>query len=322
MAKGNAGRRGFLVIVVLAVIGAVVASQFLGPDGSFSLDVDGGSHSRAMPFERAADELRRMREQVDWHEDIVTERARIELTDGADLKKRLPAIDTFPLVVVPAAGAGNAVVEIFASTEKSGTGTDGWMVRVAEEFNNAGLRLKSGRPAQVAIRKIASGTGHDFIASRKHLPQGYTPSNELWISMIRAEGVAVEPIAERTVGNIAGIVMKQSVASRLREKYGRIDVPTLVDAVVQGSLVMGYTDPFASSTGLNFLVTVLNRFSDNQPQAMLSPAVVSAFESFQKGVPFVALTTLQMRESVERNGSLDAFVMEYQTYVQTASLKS
>ena len=78
MAKGNAGRRGFLVIVVLAVIGAVVASQFLGPDGSFSLDVDGGSHSRAMPFERAADELRRMREQVDWHEDIVTERARID----------------------------------------------------------------------------------------------------------------------------------------------------------------------------------------------------------------------------------------------------
>ena len=322
MAKGNAGRRGFLVIVVLAVVGAVVATRFLGPDGSFSLDGDSGSHSRAMPFERAADELRRMREQVDWHEDIVTERARIELAGGTDLKKRLPAIDTFPLVVVPAGGAGNAVVEIFASTEKSGTGTDGWMVRVAEDFNNAGLRLKSGRPAQVTIRKIASGTGHDFIASRKHLPQGYTPSNELWISMIRAEGIAVEPIAERTVGNVAGIVMKQSVASRLREKYGRIDVPTLVDAVVQGSLVMGYTDPFASSTGLNFLVTVLNRFSDNQPQAMLSPAVVSAFESFQKGVPFVALTTLQMRESVERNGSLDAFVMEYQTYVQTASLKS
>jgi Ca-activated chloride channel family protein len=43
---------------------------------------------------------------------------------------------------------------------------------------------------------------------------------------------------------------------------------------------------------------------------------VSAFERFQANVPFVALTTLQMREAVENErGSLDAFVMEYQTFV-------
>ena len=49
---------------------------------------------------------------------------------------------------------------------------------------------------------------------------------------------------------------------------------------------------------------------------MLSPEVVSAFEAFQNGVPFVALTTIQMRESVRNDGSLDAFVMEYQTFAQ------
>jgi Ca-activated chloride channel family protein len=39
--------------------------------------------------------------------------------------------------------------------------------------------------------------------------------------------------------------------------------------------------------------------------------------------PFVALTTLQMRESVENeSGTLDAFVMEYQTYVNTDELQS
>jgi Ca-activated chloride channel family protein len=47
------------------------------------------------------------------------------------------------------------------------------------------------------------------------------------------------------------------------------------------------------------------------------------FEQFQQRVPFVALTTIQMRESVEReSGTLDAFVMEWQTYTQTESLRS
>jgi Ca-activated chloride channel family protein len=47
------------------------------------------------------------------------------------------------------------------------------------------------------------------------------------------------------------------------------------------------------------------------------------FEQFQRQVPFVALTTLQIRESVENdNGTLDAFVMEYQTYENTDSLSS
>ena len=55
---------------------------------------------------------------------------------------------------------------------------------------------------------------------------------------------------------------------------------------------------------------------------MLSPAVASAFESFQKSVPFVALTTMQMRDSVEKDGSLEAFVLEYQTFTQTPSLLS
>ncbi len=319
----SSGRRGFLTLVVLVVIGAAVFENFFGSAPISDVDPSGAlTHSRTMRYDDAVEAVRDMRAQVDWREDIVTERARVELGGARDLKKSLPDINTFPLVVVPAGGAAAAVVEIFVSTEKSGSGTDGWMVKVADDFNRAGVQLASGRQAQVSIRKIASGTGHDFIASRKHVPQGYSPSNALWVSMVEAEGVPVEPVAESTVGNVAGVVMKQSVAARLRDKYGKVDVPTLVDAVVQGSLVMGYTDPFASSTGLNFLVTVLSRFSDGKPETMLSPAVVSAFESFQKGVPFVALTTLQMRESVERSGSLDAFVMEYQTFAKTPTLQS
>ena len=74
----------------------------------------------------------------------------------------------------------------------------------------------------------------------------------------------------------------------------------VIDDVASGDLVMGYTDPFASSTGLNFLVTVLDSFAGGEEERMLDPDVVSTFERFQENVPFVALTTLQMRESVEQ----------------------
>ena len=47
------------------------------------------------------------------------------------------------------------------------------------------------------------------------------------------------------------------------------------------------------------------------------------FEQFQRQVPFVALTTLQMRDSVENDtGTLDTFVMEWQTFSNTESLQS
>ena len=38
-------------------------------------------------------------------------------------------------MVDPVAISDQTVAEIFASTEKSGSGTDGWMVEAAESFN-------------------------------------------------------------------------------------------------------------------------------------------------------------------------------------------
>jgi Ca-activated chloride channel family protein len=125
------------------------------------------------------------------------------------------------------------------------------------------------------------------------------------------------------VDNVAGIVMKDETAEELRATYGELSAENLVDAVIAGDLVMGYTDPFASSTGLNFLLTVLDSIADGDETQLTSPDVASVFEQFQRQVPFVALTTLQMRDSVENDtGTLDTFVMEWQTYTNTDSLQS
>ena len=68
---------------------------------------------------------------------------------------------------------------------------------------------------------------------------------------------------------------------------------------------------------------MLDDIADGDEDRLAAPDVASVFERFQQQVPFVALTTLQIRESVEKeNGTLDAFVMEWQTYKTTDSLRS
>jgi len=280
----------------------------------------GGGDGAPMSYETAEKELLSKVDDINWTEDTQGQ-VPLDAREPVALTESLPPIDEFPLVVQPQVSSNDVVVEIFTSTEKSGDGTDGWMVEVAQEFNSAGQQLDGGQGAKVRIRKIASGTGYQFISSQTYLPQAFSPSNHLWIRMASAAGVTMTPVRESLVGNVAGVVMKSDVAEDLRQQYGSIDVESVIDAVIQGRIEMGYTNPFASSTGLNFLGAVLNSFSDGQEDLWLSPDVASTFERFQEGVPYVAMTTLQIRESVEKGGALDAFVMEYQTYVKTETLE-
>jgi len=241
---------------------------------------------------------------------------------GSVLENALPPINSFPLAADPGAHQG-VTAEIFASVDKSGSGTDGWLAEVGKRFNEAGLKVPGGRTARVAIRRIDSGTGYEFISTRKHLPDAYSPANLPWIEMAKANGVKVSKVHAALAPNVAGIVMKTATAQKLWPGKKNVSMTDVVDASIQGKMALGYTNPFASATGLNFLVTMLQVFSKGNENAMLSQDVASTFEAFQKTVPFVAMTTPQMRDSVERDGgSLDAFVMAYQTFSQAATLRS
>jgi Ca-activated chloride channel family protein len=275
------------------------------------------------PLERAdaSAQLDELVDDIGWIDDPVSRSASIPPPSGADLASTLPSIDEFELAV-RAPSSAQVTIEIFASTEKSGEGTDGWMTDLAREFNESAPTLADGSTVGVDLRRIASGTGYQFIASGTYVPDGFSPSNELWASMA-SEFQQLTLVDEQTVPNVAGIVMKSDTLIEFRTTYGEVSAASLVDAVIAGDLVMGYTDPFASSTGLNFLLTVLDSIADGDASRLTDPDVASVFEQFQRQVPFVALTTLQMRDSVENDtGTLDAFVMEWQTYANTDSLDS
>lgn len=300
---------------LVTLLVALLAIAFV----AVACDVDGESE----PLEpgQAGQRLSELAADIDWLDEPIGRRASVEPGGARELADTLPDISQFPLVVVPGAGGDRTVAEIYVSTEKSGTGDDGWMVEAAEAFNESGQRLADGSEAQVAIRKIASGTGYQYIAAGDQVPDGFSPSNHLWVEMAGTHS-PLSVVTDQTVPNVAGIVMKDETAAELRERYGELDTKVLLEAVINGDLVMGYTNPFASSTGLNFLLTVLDDFAEGDESRLVDPDVASVFETFQEQVPFVAFTTLQLRESVQKdNGSLDAFVMEWQTYVNTDSLR-
>ncbi|MEC0094035.1 vWA domain-containing protein [Paenibacillus macquariensis] len=291
---------GFLVVLVFALV-------YFG----INLTSDLGKTKTQVSSEDAAKELSKLYSNIAVKTETPV-KGQIDL-NPADVAESLPDISKFPITVE---NTNDHFVEIFSSPEKGGTGVDGWLTDVATEFNKANISV-NGKPASVKIRNIASGTAADYIKSGKYIPDAFTPSNELWGEMVKASGVKTELVTKRLVGNVPGIVIAKAKYDALVEKYGSVNVKTVTEAIANNEFSMGYTDPFASSTGLNFLVTALNTFDSTN---ILGDKAVQGFEKFQANVPFIASTTIQMRDAA-KSGMLDGFVLEYQTYINAADLK-
>lgn len=234
--------------------------------------------------------------------------------DPVKLEESLPDISKYPAQVE---NSTENYIEIFSSIEKAGEGKDGWLIDTAKAFNDANIQV-NGKSVSVRIRGIASGMGFDYIASKKYLPDAFTPSNELWGEMLKSKGIKITLAEKRLAGNVAGVVISKKKNDELIKKYGSVNLKVITEAVTNNEITMGYTNPFASSAGLNFLVSTLSAFDDKDP---LSEKAIKGFEGFQTNIPFVAYTTVQMRDSAQ-SGVLDGFILEYnQVYVNT-ELKS
>ncbi len=246
-------------------------------------------------------------------------RANIRLSK-TNLSSLLPDLNDYPISTGQRDSASVESVEIFTSSEKAGTGRDAFYIELAEAFNRERIQLSNGKTAVISIRKIASGLGAQFMLAGRYTPDAFSPSNLLWGEMLNADGIKLDTIAEKTAPNTAGIIVKKSKSDMITTD-GQLDIPKLLNNVSNGSFAMGYTNPYQSSTGLNFLLTVLNAFAQGDESQMLSPDVASAFEAFQTGVPFVAQTTIQMRDAAQGSGVLDALVMEHQSWVNVTGMK-
>ena len=302
--------RGKGKAVIGIVVGAVVVVGLVF--GILAITRNFGKSEREVSKESATSSLSHMVERIapDTAQPV---RSSVEYVEEDETNAdELPELDTNK-ITAPASTALYA--EIWCSPEKAGEGTDGWMRELAEQFNRAGYSV-GGQAVSVQIRSVSSGLAVDYMTTGKARADAISPSNSMWVGFLEAKGVKVDVVRDRTVGNVAGALLNQEHYDQLVSKYGQADLKAITEAVGAGELTMGYTNPFTSSTGLNFLVSTLLRYDRNDP---LSAQAAEGFSKFQANVPFVALTTVQMRDAAAR-GSLDGFVTEHQLYANDPSL--
>lgn len=298
-----------VIAIICAIAVAVIAVIGIGVNKTKNL----GKTQNTISHEQAVKQLTKLYGKVDI-ETASPEKAPITSVTS-NIADELPDIEkSYPLTVK---GRGDVDIEIFTSTEKGGSGTDGWLNDVAEDFNAKGYNV-NGKKISVSVRSIATGTAVEYINSNVYRPDAYTPSNELFGEMVASSGVKINKVSDSLVGNTAGILLSKNAQNTIKEKYGEVNFKTVVNATQDGVITMGYTNPFSSATGLNFLVSTLSAYDSKD---ILSDSAVEGFNAFQKNVPLVSFTTLQMRESAE-SGVLDGFIMEYQTYINDKSLSS
>ena len=294
--------------VFLAVLGLLLAGGIVG---GILISKNMGKSKQEISRDTAVTQMDKKLKKISV-QNLTARKATVEIA-GNNLAEELPDISKYPMTVT---GRGDINIEIISSTEKATGGTDGWLIDVAEDFNSSHYTI-DGQWATVSVRPIASGAAIDYIISNKYVPEAFSPSNVLGGEMIAAENVKIDKVCDRLAGNTAGILISKDTHKKLNDTYGKVDISTIVQATVKSEITMGYTNPYASSTGLNFLVAALEEFDSED---ILSTKATETFRSFQQNVPFVAYTTLQMREAA-KNGVLDAFLMEYQGYYNATELR-
>lgn len=309
MSKLSTGKKIALLALIIVVLFGMIYGGLVLIQSLNAMQEE----NEPVTAENVGEKMTALLEQINV---VETEPRKATIT-GSDIlseQDELPSIESYPLSVT---NTTSHYIEIFSSPEKAGEGTDGWLNEVAEKFNAEKFTV-NGEVVSVAVRSVSSGLAVDYITSGKYVPDAFTPSNEYWGAFVQAKGVQITKIADRLVGNTAGILISNDKYNELIQKYGAVNMKVITEATSNNEIAMGYTNPFVSSTGLNFLVSTLYAYdADN----LLSDTAIAGFQTFQKNVPLVSYNTLQMREAAE-SGSLDAFILEYQSYVNDPTLEA
>lgn len=299
----------FPIVATIAVVGVVlvVFSQTVLRDSNVS--------TSTMTTEQAYADLSSKMKRIGVQEVTVTPQ-QLDVSEFLDAKDELPDIESsYPFVVE---GTGNVNIEIFSSGEKAAeSGSDSFLTEMAKKFNNQRNKTTGDKTMSVSLRSIPSGTAAEYISTGKYQPECYTPSNTLFGELVKNEGVELTVETPRLAGNVAGILVSKNTADMLRTDYGEASVNSVLNATIDGKMMMGYSNPYTSATGLNFLLSALaNSGSDN----IVDATAVESFQKFQANVPLVSFTTQQMVQSADK-GVVDGLVMEYQSYQNDPTLQ-
>ena len=292
--------KGFLAIFLSA---AILVSLFAG-----CTEYQEGEE-KVYTYDEATTELSAFYNKIKTN----TKNPPIDIYDEATDVETLADINTFSLTTE---GTGGINIEIAAPSELSGSSPDDWINVVANEFNNE-KRTIGGKTVSVSIRKISSGEALTYISAGAYTPDAYIPSSYAWGEMLRAKGISVETVQERTLGNTAGILMAKDVYDKFISEYKTCSLDTVINATIDGKITFAYTNPYTSATGLNALASALYSFDNNNP---LSDNAKQKLIEYQQKSPPVAYTTGVLKTQAAK-GIINSMVMEEQAYINEPKLK-
>ena len=238
----------------------------------------------------------------------------MDIYDDDSEKTALADISVFELTTE---GSGDINLDIAAPSELSGAAPDNWLNIIADDFNKEKKTI-DGKTVSVTVRKIASGEAVTYIADGGYKPDLYIPSSYAWGEMLTAKGVKTTTLAERTLGNTAGILMEKDTYDTFIDKYETLSLDKVIEASLAGDLTFAYTNPYTSATGLNALASTLTAFDAKDP---LSDAAQQKLLDYQKQSPPVAYTTGVLVNQASK-GIIKAMVMEEQAYANKPELKN
>ena len=157
MTRLSNGKKAIIFILIAVV---VFGGVFLG----ITLTKDLGKSKEEITTEKAEQKLSDLLAGVRV-EQVEAKKAAISDEDILSEEAELPDIKNYPLSVT---GSGQINVEIFSSPEKAGTGTDGWLNDVAENFNRENrfridpFRIFRTGAGLYQVRQVCAGSHFPF----------------------------------------------------------------------------------------------------------------------------------------------------------------
>lgn len=226
----------------------------------------------------------------------------------------LPDISEYPFVVNPTT---DNFITIYSSTEKANDDENSWLRVIAEEFNKSNIKINDV-PVSVGVRSIPSNLAADFITTEKYTPDVYIPTSMIYGTILDGKEKKYNLVSDGIVRNVSGIILTKRIKSDIQSKYKNSDSSTIINSVVNGESIIGYTNPLSNEDGLNYLLTILSTFDNKSP---LSDAAIDKLKIYQDKIPYVPYEITQLHESLQ-NGTIDGFVSNYQTYYSNSSLRN
>lgn len=199
-----------------------------------------------------------------------------------------------------------------------------WLEAVAEKFEAQNPKTKSGKPIDIEIKGVLSGTSMQHILDGKLQPVVWSPGEESWTAQFNdrwAGGhnrAAMTQPCRPTIYTPSGLAMWQPMAEALGWPDKKIGWKTLIDLAADpqgwsryghpewGKLKLGYTHPQYSNAGLLFLTSaiygIMGQTSGLKAEQVYEPGVEQALGTMAQHTSKYGMLTTDLFDMMARHG--------------------